>query len=144
MMAKVLARAIKRMSDLEAAQLLGMPEDRFPDWTQGLVITDSSFPDNPIVYASPGFAALTGYAVSEIVGRNCRFLQGPGSAPETIAAIRKAVAARQRFDGDILNFRKNGQPFWNHLSIGPLTSAATATLQIGLQFDVSFRHPRVQ
>lgn len=132
------------MSDREAAQLLGLSDNKMPEWTQGLVITDSSLPDNPIIYASPGFSALTGYTIREIVGRNCRFLQGPGSSPQTIAAIRDAVARRVRIDTDIVNFRKDGSPFWNHLSIGPLRSAATATLQVGLQFDVSFRYSRLQ
>ncbi len=61
--------------------------------TQGILITDPRQPDNPIIYASPGFERLTGYQAAEVVGRNCRFLQGAGSDPATVAAIREAVRA---------------------------------------------------
>ncbi|HEX7821359.1 MAG TPA: PAS domain-containing protein [Sphingobium sp.] len=111
-----------------------------PAWTQGLLLTDSGQADNPVIFATRGFTTLTGYAAAEIVGRNCRFLQGPDTDRRTVAAIREAVAARRRFDGDILNYRKDGRPFWNHLSIGPVTTEASETLLVGLQFDVSFRH----
>lgn len=130
------------LSEEEAAHILGLDVAVMPAWTQGLLITDSAQPDNAIIFASRGFTTLTGYDASEIVGRNCRFLQGPGTDRRTVDAIREAVAARRRFDGDILNYRKDGRPFWNHLSIGPVTTETSETLLVGLQFDVSFRHRR--
>jgi len=130
------------MSEEEAARLLGLDKKNMPAWTQGLLITDGAQPDNPIIFASRGFALLTGYGAAETLGRNCRFLQGPESDWRTVAMIRDAVKARRRFDGDILNYRRDGSAFWNHLSIGPLETAERDDLFIGLQFDVSFRHKR--
>jgi two-component system, cell cycle sensor histidine kinase and response regulator CckA len=131
------------LTDADAARLLDLSTDRLPDWTQGLVITDPVQPDNPIVYASNGFCALTGYAIEEIVGRNCRFLQGTGTDPLVVAEIAAAVRRGERIDRDIVNYRKNGTPFWNHLSIGPLDTRERGQLMVGLQFDVSFRHRRI-
>ncbi len=132
---------IEALTEDQAAALLGLSPSRFPAWTQGLTITDSSLVDNPIIYASPGFCTLTGYSAAEIIGRNCRFLQGPESNPRTLADLRRAVQARARFDHDVLNYRRDGTPFWNHLSIGPVITAESETLLVGLQFDVSFRYP---
>ncbi len=130
------------MSEEEAARILGLDITTLPSWTQGLLITDGARPDNPIIFASKGFLTLTGYGEGQVKGRNCRFLQGPGTDRRTVAAIREAVAARRRFDGDILNYRRDGRPFWNHLSIGPHTTETSDTLFVGLQFDVSLRHRR--
>lgn len=128
------------LTEAEAASLLDLPGATLPEWTQGLIITDAALPGNPIIYASRGFAALTGYGLEEIVGRNCRFLQGPGSDRTVIGEIRDAVRGRERIDRDLINYRKDGTPFWNHLSIGPLDNPQSETLMVGLQFDVSFRH----
>lgn len=128
------------LTDADAARLLGLSSEQLPHWTQGLVITDASLPDNPIIYASRGFAFLTGYAVADIVGRNCRFLQGAGSDRAVVAQIQRAVARRERCDRDLLNYRQDGTAFWNHLSVGPLETPESDTLMVGLQFDVSFRH----
>lgn len=128
------------LTDADAARLLGLSSEQLPRWTQGVVITDASLQDNPIIYASPGFVSLTGYAVSDIVGRNCRFLQGPGSDQAVVAQIREAIAQRERCDRDLLNYRRDGTSFWNHLSVGPLETSESKTLMVGLQFDVSFRH----
>lgn len=130
------------MTEQEAARLLGLDARTMPDWTQGLLLTDGDAVDNPIIFASRGFARLTGYRPVDVVGRNCRFLQGPETDRRTVAAIREAVAARRRFDGEILNYRKDGTAFWNNLSIGPLENADRPGLFVGLQFDVSFRHRR--
>ncbi|MET0360262.1 MAG: PAS domain-containing protein [Sphingobium sp.] len=112
-----------------------------PTWTQGLLITDSALVDNPIIFASRGFLTLTGYEEADIVGRNCRFLQGADTDRATVAAIREAVNERRRFDGEILNYRKDGRPFWNQLAIGPLTTETSDSLFVALQFDASARHP---
>ncbi|MCE7797723.1 PAS domain-containing protein [Sphingobium sufflavum] len=127
------------LSETEAARILGLDLGRLPGWTQGLLITDAAQPDNPIIFASRGFATLTGYTTDEAEGRNCRFLQGVETDPRTVAAMRDAVAARRRFDGEVLNYRKDGRPFWNQLSIGPLDTS-TDSLFVGLQFDVTLRH----
>lgn len=113
-----------------------------PGWTEGLLITDGAQPDNPIIFASRGFLLLTGYTVAEVIGRNCRFLQGQDTDPRTVIAIRAAIKTRRRFDGDILNYRKDGTAFWNNLAIGPHTTPQSDSLFVGLQFDASFRHKK--
>lgn len=128
------------LTDREAAELLGLDSGVLPTWTQGILITDGLLSDNPIIYANRGFERLTGYACKEIVGCNCRFLQGRDTAAKTVAAIRRAIKAHQRFDGDILNYRRDGTPFWNCLSLSPLKTPLRQGLFVGLQFDVSFRH----
>ncbi len=90
---------------------------------QGIVVTDPSLPDNPIVYVNEAFLRLTGYDREEIVGFNCRFLQGPGTDRATIARLREDLARGTDFFGELLNYRKDGTPFWNALSIKTLRDA---------------------
>ncbi len=85
-----------------------------------MVITDPRQNDNPIVLANRSFLDLTGYAAHEIIGRNCRFLQGEGTSPTVVAEIRDAVAAERAFEIEILNYRKDGSAFWNQLCVSPI------------------------
>ena len=97
-------------------------------------------PDNPIIYASPGFERLTGYRAAEVVGRNCRFLQGAGSDPATVARVREAVRAARPCSVEVLNYKKDGTPFWNALSLSPVRdSGGMVTHFVGVQADVSER-----
>ena len=89
-----------------------------------MLITDPRRPDNPIVFANESFLKLTGYGRDEIIGRNCRFLQGPETDPETITQLRDAIAAHKDVGIDILNYRKDGTPFWNALYISPVSNEA--------------------
>ena len=108
--------------------------------TQGILITDPSLPDNPIVYASPGFERITGYGTEEVLGRNCRFLQGKDSNPEAIARLREAIRAGQSCTVELLNYRKDGRSFWNELSISPVRDpAGRLTHFVGVQADVTGR-----
>lgn len=105
---------------------------------EGITISDPSLPDNPIIYANEGFERLTGYAVSDVLGRNCRFLQGPDTEPETVEAIRQALREEREITVQILNYRSNGEPFWNRLSITPVRdSAGRLTNYIGVQSDIT-------
>jgi PAS domain S-box-containing protein len=79
----------------------------------GIVITDPGQPDNPIIYASPGFERLTGYQADEVVGKNVRFLQGKGTDAKVVAQVRAAIQAGQQCDVELLNYRKDGMQFWN-------------------------------
>ena len=85
-----------------------------------MLITDPRKDDNPIVYCNDAFLKLTGYQRSEVVGRNCRFLQGPQTDPAAVDEIRQAVEDRVDISVDLLNYRKDGTSFWNALYISPV------------------------
>ena len=90
----------------------------------GIVISDASSPEAPIVYVSPSFERLVGYSAGEILGTNCRFIQGPGTDRDTVRQIAIALQGGKVFQGEILNYRKDGTPFWNLLRIAPIRDAA--------------------
>lgn len=108
-------RFLTGKGDFDAAALLTEEERK-----RCLVISDASYPDMPIIFMSDQFEKHTGYEESEVIGRNCRFLQGPETDPETVQAIRDAIAAEREITVDILNYRKDGSKFWNRLRIRPI------------------------
>ena len=85
-----------------------------------MVVTDPNQPDNPIVFANGAFLDLTGYQESEVLGRNCRFLQGPDTDRATIDEVRTALAQQRAVAVDVCNYKADGEPFWNALFIGPV------------------------
>jgi PAS domain S-box-containing protein len=87
-----------------------------------MLITDPRRPDNPIVFANDAFTRLTGYSRDEVIGTNCRFLQGPETDAQSVASIREAIAGRRDISIDILNYRKDGTSFWNALFISPVSN----------------------
>jgi PAS domain S-box-containing protein len=87
---------------------------------KSVVVTDPHLPDNPMIFVSDEFERQTGYSSEEAVGRNCRMLQGPGTDPDAIRAIRYALLAETSFVIDLLNYTKDGTPFLNRLRIRPL------------------------
>ena len=91
---------------------------------RSFLITDPNQKDNPIVFANDAFVRLTGYEREEVLGRNCRFLQGTDTNPETVRALREAIKGRQSITVDILNYKKDRTPFWNRLRIRPLFSSS--------------------
>ena len=106
----------------------------------GILITDPTLPDNPIVDANPAFTAMTGYTREEVLGRNCRFLQGPGTDPAAVRRLRAALAAGQDVTETLLNYRKDGTPFWNELRIAAVRDdAGKITHFVGVQTDVTER-----
>jgi PAS domain S-box-containing protein len=107
----------------------------------GIVISDASRPDAPIVYVSPSFERLVGYSAEEILGTNCRMVQGPGTDRETVKDIAIALQQGKVFQGEILNYRKDGTPFWNFLRIAPIRDATgKVTHHVGTQSDVTELH----
>ncbi len=90
----------------------------------GLLICDRGQPDAPIVFANEAFSRITGYAREEILGRNCRFLQGPGTDRAAVARLRAAIEAGRPVAVELLNYRKDGRPFWNALRIAPVAEEA--------------------
>jgi PAS domain S-box-containing protein len=85
-----------------------------------MVVTDPRQPDDPIVFANRAFLDLTLYEEKDLIGRNCRLLQGPQTNPDTVAEIHAALAERRAIALDILNYKADGTPFWNALYIGPI------------------------
>jgi PAS domain S-box-containing protein len=107
---------------------------------EGVVISDCSQPDMPIIYVNNAFTVMTGYAYEEVVGKNCRFLQGPDTDSAAAQDIRKAIQAQQPCKVEILNYRKDGTPFWNNLSITPVRDDDSRTTHfIGIQTDITRR-----
>uniref|UniRef100_A0A140F7F5 Phototropin n=1 Tax=Leucodon brachypus TaxID=94541 RepID=A0A140F7F5_9BRYO len=105
---------------------------------QTFVVTDATQPDCPIMFASACFLAMTGYSHGEVIGRNCRFLQGPGTDCNEVARIREALRCERNFSGRLLNYKKNGRPFWNLLTITPIRDAHDRVIMcIGMQAEVS-------
>jgi len=103
----------------------------------GISITDPDREDNPLIYVNEQFEELTGY--TDVVGENCRFLQGEETDPETTATIRKAIDASRPVSVDIVNYRKNGRKFWNKLDIAPISSEGAVTNFVGFQTDITER-----
>jgi PAS domain S-box-containing protein len=85
-----------------------------------MVISDARQADNPIVLANDAFLALTGYSAEEVVGKNCRFLQGEATSLTAVAQIRAAIDQRRETTVEILNYKKDGAPFWNQLHLSPI------------------------
>ena len=106
-----------------------------------MIITDPRQLDNPIIYTNDAFLRLTGYTRLEVTGRNCRFLQGPGTDLDAVARIRAAVDAEQDVNEELLNYRKDGSTFHNALYISPVHDEdGTLLFYFASQFDVSERH----
>lgn len=113
-------------------------KDALSTFQQTFVVSDATKPDYPIMYASAGFFKMTGYTSKEVVGRNCRFLQGVGTDPEDLAKIREALGAGTSYCGRLLNYKKDGTPFWNLLTISPIKDETGKVLKfIGMQVEVS-------
>jgi len=107
---------------------------------EGITIADALAPDRPLIYVNEGFTRLTGYSLEETLGTNCRFLQGPETDPGSVKKISDAISAEQNCEVELLNYRKDGTPFWNHLSITPIRNEQGQTTHfIGIQSDVTRR-----
>ncbi|TAY71665.1 PAS domain-containing protein [Rhizobium leguminosarum] len=85
-----------------------------------MVVTDARKPDLPIVLANKAFLELTGYEAQEVLGRNCRFLEGPATSPIAVAEIRSAIAGEREVSVEVLNYKKSGEQFWNRLHLSPI------------------------
>jgi PAS domain S-box-containing protein len=97
------------------------------------VIADCTQADMPLVYITRAFEDQTGYTPTEAIGTNCRFLQGPETDPADIAAIRQALREQRSLTIDILNYRKDGTPFWNRLRLRPIFRDGALDTYVGVQ-----------
>ncbi|KAL9370356.1 hypothetical protein Peur_035496 [Populus x canadensis] len=113
-------------------------KDALATLQQTFVVSDATKPDCPIMYASGGFFTMTGYSSKEVIGRNCRFLQGADTDRNEVAKIRDAVKNGTSYCGRLLNYKKNGTPFWNLLTVTPIKDdRGNAIKFIGMQVEVS-------
>ncbi len=112
---------------------------------QSFVITDPSLPDHPIVFASEGFMDFTGYSVDEILGRNCRFLQGPKTDRAAVAKIRQAIEQGEECTVRLLNYTKTGKEFWNMFTLAPVRDdQGVVRFFAGVQLDITAHDPATE
>ena len=108
--------------------------------TNSIVITDPNLPDDPIVYVNPAFEETTGYSLEEVVGLNCRFLQGEDRDQPPLEELREAVREGRECRVVLRNYRKDGTRFWNELSVYPVRDEeGKLTNFVGVQNDVTER-----
>ncbi|RMG46424.1 MAG: PAS domain S-box protein [Chloroflexi bacterium] len=107
------------------------------EMTSGVIVADAQ-PDYPITFVNRAFCTITGYAPEEVIGRHCLFLQGPGTDQAAVTRICEAIAAARPVHERLLNYRKDGQPFWSQIAISPVRDdQGRVTAFIGLQTDVT-------
>ena len=112
---------------------------------EGICITAGPDSDGALLYVNEGFERLTGYTKEEVAGRNMRFLQGPETDPGVVRQMREAVENGRGFAGDVMNYRKDGTPFWNRLSISPVRDERGSVSQfVSVSSDVTARRQAQQ
>lgn len=105
---------------------------------EGVLITDTSKQDNPIIFCNEGFEELTGYSEEEVLGRNCRFLQNDDREQEAVSKLRYLIDAKQKGKVRIRNYRRDGTMFWNELSIAPIKDEnGKSDYFVGIQRDIT-------
>ncbi len=108
--------------------------------SNSILIADASRPDIPIIYCNPAFEKLTGYSGEEVIGRNCRFLQGPDTDRAELDKLRSSLRSGKEIKVILKNYRKDKTPFWNELTVSPvLDSEGKLTHFIGVQNDITKR-----
>ena len=104
----------------------------------GITLADPDQEDMPIVYANKSFETMTGYSQEDIIGHNCRFLQGKDREQETRFQLRKAIDSCQPIEVTLRNYKKNGELFYNHLALTPLFDGnGNLIYYLGVQYDVT-------
>ena len=105
---------------------------------EGITIGTMFEENQPLIYANQGFERLTGYSVEEVIGRNCRFLQGEKTDEAAVDELRQAIKKGEECTVELLNYRKDGTPFWNRLSISPIKNPkGEVTHYVGIQSDIT-------
>ncbi|GJD32712.1 Blue-light-activated protein [Methylobacterium adhaesivum] len=105
-----------------------------------MIVTDPHQADNPIIFVNRAFERMTGYTRDELIGTNCRFLQGPETDREVVTELRLAIAEQREFSTEIINYRRDGSSFWNALFVSPVFNRSGDLVYFfGSQLDVSRR-----
>ena len=138
--AEIAAHAESERVLRENQQKLRLFELAITTLPSGVVFTDPLQRDNPAVYMNPAFASITGYAAAEVLGRNLRFMNGGDEGSPDLARVRDAMRERRPCTLVVRNYRKNGTPFWNEMSISPLHDESGRIVRfVIIQNDVSAR-----
>jgi PAS domain S-box-containing protein len=117
----------------EELELLKRCLDALP---RGLLITDCGQADDPIVYVNQYFLDMSGYEESEVLGKNCRFMQGKDTDPESLKQLAIAIQKRESITVQMVNYRKNGEQFINEFTISPVKNEkGEVTHCIGLEVE---------
>ncbi len=104
----------------------------------GVTLSDPDLPDSPLVYVNRVFEEMSGYTQDEMIGRNCRFLQGDDREQPALQTLREAIRQHQACTVTLRNYRKNGELFLNKLSIRPLVDRENRVIYyLGIQYDLS-------
>jgi PAS domain S-box-containing protein len=120
-----------------AEEKLRLNDQAFNAISQAVIIVDV---EGCITWVNNAFTVITGYNQAEVIGQNCRFLQGPLTDPQTVDTMRLALRNVAKFNGEILNYRKDGTPIWNDLSISPVFNEQGQLAQfLGVIRDISVR-----
>ncbi|MEF8786654.1 MAG: PAS domain-containing protein [Haloarculaceae archaeon] len=123
----------------ETVDDLRLKERAIDEAPVGFSIADARQDDRPLVYVNDQFLQMSGYTSKEVLGRNCRFLQGDETDEKTVTQLREAIDAERPVSVDIVNYRKTGQKFWNNVVIAPLRKDGEVTHYVGFQTDVTER-----
>ena len=106
----------------------------------GVVVTDPTMPDNPIIDVNRTFETLTGYNRDELLGRNCRFMQAHDSRQTTLVELRLALHRQEELTVELRNYRKDGSMFWNKLTVIPIFKSNKLAYYLGIMQDVTVAH----
>nr|AML76508.1 putative LOV domain-containing protein [Radula lindenbergiana] len=118
-------------------------KDALASFQLAFLVCDATDSEFPILYASAGFSTMTGYTADEIMGKNCRFLQGVDTDRLEIGKVRQALKAGGTYTGTVLNYKKDGTPFWNLLTLSPIKDDAGKVIKyIGMQAEQNSKEPR--
>ncbi len=121
-------------------EMLYLKERAMDAVKEGITIADAQAPDMPLVYVNQGFARLTGYPVEAFsLGKNCRFLQGPGTEEEEVQRLSQAIKSGNAIVVQITNYKRSGDPFLNYLSLTPVHDPGSGILThyVGIQADIT-------
>lgn len=117
---------------------LALKERAMAEAPVGVTIADATKPDDPLIYVNEHLQEMTGYAAEEFLGRNCRMLQGPETDPEPVERMRQAIDTGQPVTVELRNYRKNGEQFWNRVSIAPIRDEdGSITHYVGFQQEIT-------
>jgi len=137
-LANIIATASARKQSTERLCLM---ERAINASSNGIIITDATQSDNPVIYVNAAFERITGYSIDDVLGRNCRFLQGPQTEKSELERLRSAVSQAQDCRVVLQNYRKDSSLFWNELHIAPVFNEEKhLTHFIGIQNDITERY----